>query len=240
MPDDATNANAQGTPAEPSAETTKPQAGSSGTTATASNTGTPAEPAAGTPSSEHISLEEARKLRAESASLRKRLAEFEAEKQAAETAKLSDAEKAAKRLAELEQTNTAQARELTELKVTRAIERTAAALNIVSPDAASKLLDWAEIEFDDSGTPKNLPKLLESLLQTYPFLASNGGGQQQPGQPQQPMRPAASSGGATAPGANARTGGSWTRAQIAAMSPAEYQANRAAIQEAMNRGLITS
>ena len=47
----------------------------------------------------------------------------------------------------------------------------ASGLGIVSPEAAVKLMDWNEIEYDDSGKPKNVDAALKSLLKSYPFLS---------------------------------------------------------------------
>ena len=37
----------------------------------------------------------------------------------------------------------------------------ASRLGIVDPEAAEKLLDWAAVEYDDHGSPKNLEKALQ-------------------------------------------------------------------------------
>lgn len=139
-------------------------------------------------------------LRRENAGHRTENARVAGELKKFQDAQLSDAEKAARRLAELEQTNTTQARELTELKLTRAIERASAALNIIDADAAAKLLDWAEIDFDSSGAPKNLDKLLTALVAAKPWLVGAASAQSQ-------RPPAANSGGATNPGRSAGNGG---------------------------------
>jgi len=43
-------------------------------------------------------------------------------------------------------------------------------LNIVDPDAAVKLLDEDSIEWNDAGSPTNLQSLLETLVESKPYL----------------------------------------------------------------------
>lgn len=188
---DTTNASAAGTPAEPNAAPVQPQAGNSGTNATA-NPGTLAEPA-GTPSSDYISLDEAKKLRAEAASLRKRIAEYDAAQQAAADAQLSETQKLQKQHAQLQEQNAALLIELQQARLVREVATHAAALNIIDPDAAMLMLQaGGELTQDpDSGQYTNVAKLLEKLIADKPYLiASNV----------RPMTPAPSSGGATNPG----------------------------------------
>lgn len=138
-------------------------------------------------------------LRKENAGHRTEKTQIATELQKFRDAQLSDAEKAQKRTADLEKANSAYERELNELKLTRAIERKAAALNIINPEVAARLLDWSTVEFDDSGAPKNLDKLLAALIQAEPYLVAAAANGQ--GQPQSPQARPASSGGATNPGA---------------------------------------
>lgn len=88
----------------------------------------------------------------------------------------------------------------------------------------------AEVKYAADGTPENLQDLLKAVLKAHPALA----GQAQTA----PTRQPASSGGATNPGAVARPGATFTREQIARMSPAEYQANQKAIYDALRAGTI--
>ena len=94
-----------------------------------------------------------------------------------------DAEEAAKQaqLSEIERTKAAHAKAQSELEtykrtaqermVRYEVAARAAALGIIHPDAAAKLLDWSELEYDDDGTPTNADKLLEKLLKNMPYLA---------------------------------------------------------------------
>src|SRR5690348_2188847 len=143
----ADETSAAGTPAEPVTQA-QPQAGSSPTTATTA--GTQAEPN-GTPGSETMSLDEARKLRAEHNSLRKRLAEFEKAEADRQAASLSETEKAAKR-AEAAETALQQARGrigAAEVKVA------SQAAGIIDPDVAVAMLS-GKVEYDAHGEPTNV------------------------------------------------------------------------------------
>src|SRR5229473_7318923 len=82
------------TGANPTAGAT--QADASGSTSAPGGQTTTSEPLAG--DDQQISLEEAKKLRSEAASLRKRMKAFEDEKAAAEAAKLTEQEKLQKQL----------------------------------------------------------------------------------------------------------------------------------------------
>lgn len=103
---------------------------------------------------------------------------------AAEFDKLADAQKtdlqkATDRAAELERQNADLTRQVQESKVTAAIASAAGAKGIVDADAASKLLDWAAIQYDQDGRPSNLDALLDDLVKARPYLAgqtSAGGG----------------------------------------------------------------
>ncbi len=109
----------------------------------------------------------------------------------------------------------------------------AAALGIIDPDVAVKLLDASQIEYADDGTPKNLAKLLQALLAAKPYLAANAA-QTQSGT--QTGARQASSASATNQAA-ARTA-TFTESAIAAMSPEDYQKHRAAIFQAQREGRI--
>lgn len=175
-----------------------------------------------------MSAEEAariiRELRDENAKHRTERSKTEAELKKFQDAQLSEADKQARRLADLERANSDKDRELQELKLTRAIERKAAALSIIDPDAAARLLDWSEIDYDEAGAPKNLDKLLTALIQTRPYLVAT----------QAQQRPPASSGGATNPGAGARTG-AITLSSYKAMSPQERIARDKEVQAVLRQ-----
>jgi|GEM_PF-814003 len=159
-----------------------PQAGNAEDPQPQAGTNTTPEPQAG--EGETISLEEAKKLRSESANLRKRLKELDAAhnelktfKERTETEKLSDAEKreAASRkleqqLAEHQSQNSALLRELQEARINNEVFKQASKLNIIDVDAASKLIDGSRIEYDDAGNPTNIDALLKDLVKQRSWL----------------------------------------------------------------------
>jgi len=87
-------------------------------------------------------------------------------------------------------------------------------LNIVDPDAAVKLLDRSELEWDESsGKPMNLQTLLEALLEARPYLKGQT----------KPVVPAIGATNAATTGRTDATGGALTLDQIKQMSPAEQE-----------------
>lgn len=120
---------------------------------------------------ERFDAEYVRKLRAEAAEYRKRLRELESKVKADEEAKLTEQERLQKRLAELERAQADWERERQEILLQRHIENTAAKLGIIDPEAAWKLIDLKEVDFDEDGKPKNLETLLRALIQKKPYLA---------------------------------------------------------------------
>ena len=135
--------------------------------------GTQADPSQN-PGSENMSHDEAKKLRAESASLRKRLAELEAKSQADELAKLSDAEKVMRERDSLREQYEAAQVELQSMRLMHEVVRHAPSLNLVDSGAAQVLLTASgEVEYDDKGQPTNVAKLLEKLVAEKPWLVAS-------------------------------------------------------------------
>ncbi len=122
---------------------------------------------------ERFDTEYVRKLRAEAAEYRKRLRELESKVKADEEAKMTEQERLQKRLSELERAQADWERERQEIMLQRHIENVAAKLGIVDPEAAWKLIDLKEVDFDDDGKPKNIEALLKTLIQKKPYLANN-------------------------------------------------------------------
>jgi hypothetical protein len=232
-----TSVNAGGNGQAPTDPATPAANGQAPTTAQANNTSTPSAGQNGQAPAAITEAAEVARMTQELAEARREAAKYRIEHQKLADEKLT-AEQKLQRDYEASKTElTAVQRELSELKLTRAIERKASALNIINPEVAARLLDWSEVKFDDNGAPKNLDALLTALIQAEPYLVANSQQSQQ-----QTTRPA-SSGGATNPGAGGVGGlgnppGTWSRTAIAKMSDAEYIRNRAAIQEAMNKGLL--
>lgn len=179
------------TPAAPQAGTEpvapQPQAGNT----------TPGEPQAGEPQSlETISLDEARKLRSEAQNLRKRekdilaqLKTYQDAEQAQKDAQLSELEREKKQRAEIQSRYESEVRGYQERLVRYEVERQASKLGIIDPDAAARLIDWSELEFDEDGTPKNAEKLLAALVKQRPYLVPATSQQQAPASPAQSAQP---------------------------------------------------
>ncbi|MEM4406545.1 MAG: hypothetical protein QXS68_05815 [Candidatus Methanomethylicaceae archaeon] len=121
---------------------------------------------------ENFDIEYVRKLRAEAAEYRRRLRELESRVKAEEESKLTEQEKLQKRLAELEKAQADWERERQEILLQRYVENAAVRLGIIDPEAAWKLLDLKEVEFDEEGKPENVEALLRSLIQKKPYLAN--------------------------------------------------------------------
>jgi hypothetical protein len=79
-------------------------------------------------------------------------------------------EELARRIAELEAQLLALQEERQQVLVRASVDRAAARLGIVDPDAAYKLLDLAAVEYDEQGRPTNVEQLLERLVQERPYL----------------------------------------------------------------------
>lgn len=187
-------------------------------------TETPAEPQVGEPKPAlnlEQALRELEKVRREAAEHRVKHKEAQDKLTAFEQSQMSDLEKAQAKVAEYERQLSERARQEQERTVKYEVQLHAAKLGIVDPDAAVKLLDWAQLDFNEDGTPKNAEKLLKALIADKPYLAGT---------------PA--SGSATNPARNNSQSGYFTDSQISAMSPADYQKNRAAIFAAMKEGRI--
>jgi Skp family chaperone for outer membrane proteins len=95
----------------------------------------------------------------------KKLAEYEAKEQAVRDAQLSEAEKANKARAELEQRNQQLQKQLVASKVREA----AMALGIINPKIAAAAIE-AELEYGDDGMPTNLDESLKRLVKENPYL----------------------------------------------------------------------
>ena len=138
-------ANAEQTPAQVATNTTpQPQAGEG---------------------SKSISLEEAKKLRSEAQSLRKRMKAYEDAEKAAQEAALSEAEKSAKRAQEAE----ARIKQYQDQLVTAQVKLAAQEKGIIDPELAA-LAVQKTLELDDDGMPTNLDEALDALIKNKPYL----------------------------------------------------------------------
>jgi hypothetical protein len=124
--------------------------------------------------------------RAEAAKYRTRLRELEAQQQAAMEAELSESERQAKRLADMERTLEQQQQATRQLALEGAVAMRANALGIVDAEVAVALLDPASLDFDDTGRPdpENLDMALKRLIKAKPYLKTA----QAPSSPANPAR----------------------------------------------------
>ena len=116
-----------------------------------------------------------RKLRAEAAEYRKRLRELERAIKAHEEEKLSEHERMQRRVAELERERYEYELRLREHTLRYETMLRARELGIVDPEAAYRLLDLAEVEYDEDGRPTNLERLLRDLVRKRPYLLGSAG-----------------------------------------------------------------
>ena len=123
------------------------------------------------------------KLRKEAAEYRKRLRELEKALKEKEEAELSEQERLQRRVAEYEARLAELERERQERTLQYEVKLRAAAMGIVDPDAAWRLLDLAAIEFDEDGMPVNIDEALEALVKAKPYLRSQAAPQVAPTNP---------------------------------------------------------
>jgi len=121
---------------------------------------------------ERFDAEYVRKLRAEAAEYRKRLRELEGKVKADEEAKMTEQERLQKRLAELERKEIEYQQSLQARTLEYEVKLQAAQLGIVDAEAAYKLIDLSEIEFDENGKPVNVDKVLRNLISNRSWLVA--------------------------------------------------------------------
>jgi hypothetical protein len=114
-----------------------------------------------------------RRLRAEAAEYRRKLRELERELRKRDEEKLSEAERMRLRLSELEKELSQRELLLREHTLRYETMLRAREMGIVDPDAAYRLLDLAEVEYDESGRPTNIERLLRELVRKRPYLVGN-------------------------------------------------------------------
>jgi hypothetical protein len=91
------------------------------------------------------------------------------------TAQMSEIEKREARIKELENEQAgASARERERNLRVAAIE-SATTLKFRNPSLAWRLLDPAEVKYEDDGTPKNVESLLKKIAEAEPYLVSASG-----------------------------------------------------------------
>jgi hypothetical protein len=85
---------------------------------------------------------------------------------------MSELELSQKQFSELQATHNEYVTRMQARIVRYEVERQASKLGIIDPDAAARLLDPAEFEYDEDGLPTNSEKLLKDLLKNKSYLAS--------------------------------------------------------------------
>lgn len=116
--------------------------------------------------------QEAARYRTELRDAQKLIADFQAKEKAAADAQLSEVERAQKQAAEWQQKHADTTRAMQERIIGLTIQLQASKLNIIDADAAVKLMDWSQLEFDDDGTPTNADKVLADLVTAKPYLVA--------------------------------------------------------------------
>lgn len=107
----------------------------------------------------------------------------EAAKKAEDDAKLDELTRERKQRAELQATHDTYTKSMQARIIRYEVEREAAKLGIIDPEAAAMLLDWTALETDEQGTPTNAVKLLEQLVKNKPYLAPKVAEQSEPAPP---------------------------------------------------------
>lgn len=113
---------------------------------------------------------EVAQTRKEAAEYRRKLREFELAQADAEAAKLSEAEKLKKQVADLSAKLTAAEQERQERTLRAAVEKAAAKLGIVDADAAYLLLDKSALAVDEAGKVSGAEQAISALVQARPWL----------------------------------------------------------------------
>lgn len=113
-----------------------------------------------------------RRLRAEAADYRRKLRDLEAKVKAEQEAKMTEQEGLRQRLAELEQREAEYQRLLRTRTLEYEVKIQAVQMGVVDPEIVYRLIEPGEIEYDDDGRPKNLEKVLKSLVSARPYLLS--------------------------------------------------------------------
>lgn len=110
--------------------------------------------------------QEAARYRTELREAQRQIAEFQAEKQAAEDAKLTETERLQKQVADFQAKEAQQTLEWQERLVRAEVKAAASALGL-NPALAARIVDYAAIEYDERGDPTNVPTLLQAAIKDY-------------------------------------------------------------------------
>jgi hypothetical protein len=162
-----------------------------------------------------------KKARSDSTKHWSRAKELEEFKSKFDADKLTETERWQKQATDLQSKYDSDTSALTERIVGYEVKLQASKLGIIDPDAASQLLNWDALEYDDDGMPTNVEDLLKDLLKRKSYLGPKG---------------ASSAGGATNPSrAASNASGELSWDVITKMTQEQYNARRAEIQQWMMR-----
>lgn len=115
-----------------------------------------------------------KKTNSEAAAHRHKAKELDDLKAQIEAEKLTETEKLQKQLASLQMEHGERTRIAQERFIQYEVKLQAAALGIIDPDAASKLIALSGLEYDEGGIPTNVDKLLKDLVKDKPYLLGPG------------------------------------------------------------------
>lgn len=118
-------------------------------------------------------IEYVRKLRAEAAEYRRKLRELENKTREDEEKKVSEQENLQKRLTEYERKEAELQQTLRTKTLEYEVKLCAVQLGIVDPEAAYRLLDIEQIEYDKDGNPSNIEKVVKELISKKPYLVNS-------------------------------------------------------------------
>lgn len=161
-----------------------------------------------------------KRANSEAASHRHKAKELDDLKSKLEADKLTETEKLQKRLSELQNQYDTATRQSQEQIIKYSVRLSAAKLGVVDPDDAAKLLDWSELDYDESGNPTNVDKLLKKLVEAKPWMLQ--------------QQKQVANVGATNPSRSQSSTSPLSWAVISAMTRDEYERRRPEIQQWMN------
>lgn len=173
---------------------------------------------------ESISLEEAKKLRAEASSLRRRLKDLEDREKAAEDAKLTEQERIARERDDLAARLAERETAIADMRLQAAVTSAAVRLGFVDPEDALRLVDRSAVKADEEGRLTNVEDQLATIAKAKPYL----------------LNTASKTAGSFDTGQGARATGPrfYTREQL--RDPAFFTAHKADILAAQSEGRIRS
>src|SRR5579872_7390388 len=160
-----------------------------------------------------------KKANKEAAAHRVKAKELDDLKAQAEQEKLTEKERLEKKIADLQKAHDDATRSAQEFRLNAELRVQALQLGFADAGDAARLLDHAEIEYADDGTPTNVADLLKALLKSKPYLAA-----------QQQKHTSQTTGGATNPPrsqSNQPAALSWDT--ITKMTQTEYDARHTEI-----------